>query len=50
MKHARRFVSLAALALALSVAGCSYGYSAPYSRYGAGPEITFSETPSQGVR
>lgn len=38
-----RFAFLAALALA--IAGCSYGYAAPYTRYGTGPEITLA-TPS----
>lgn len=48
MKTVRRFAGLAALALA--VASCSYGYAAPYTRYGTGPEITFAPPPSQGVR
>jgi PBP1b-binding outer membrane lipoprotein LpoB len=48
MKPVRRFACLAVLAVAL--AGCSYGYAAPYTRYGTGPEITFSPPSSQGVR
>lgn len=48
MNPVRRFACLAAFALAL--AGCSYGYAAPYTRYGTGPEITFAPPPSQGVR
>lgn len=43
-----RFACLAALALTL--VGCSYGYAAPYSRYGEGPEITFTASPPPGVR
>jgi PBP1b-binding outer membrane lipoprotein LpoB len=48
MKPVCRLVCLAALALA--VAGCSYGYAAPYTRYGTGPEITVASPSSQGVR
>ena len=48
MKPICRFAWLAALALA--VAGCSYGYAAPYTRYGTGPEITVAPPSSQGVR
>ena len=48
MKLVCRFASLAAFAFL--VTGCTYGYAPPYSRYGTGPEITFSATPSQGVR
>ena len=48
MKPVCRLVCLAALALA--VAGCSYRYAAPYTRYGTGPEITFAPPSSQGVR
>ncbi|MBY0318893.1 MAG: hypothetical protein K2X72_09240 [Reyranella sp.] len=47
-----RFACLAALAL--SIAGCSYGYAAPYTRYGTGPEIVLAPSPpqqhQQGVR
>jgi len=43
-----RLACLAALALA--VAGCSYGYAAPYTRYGTGPEITFAAPSPQGAR
>ena len=44
----RRIAGLAALALL--VAGCTYGYAAPYSRYGTGPEITLSTPSPQGAR
>ena len=37
-------------ALALLVAGCTYGYAAPYSRYGTGPETTLSPPSPQGAR
>jgi hypothetical protein len=47
MKPVCRLVCLAALALA--VAACSYGYAAPYTRYGTGPEITVAPPPSQSV-
>jgi PBP1b-binding outer membrane lipoprotein LpoB len=43
-----RFACVAALVL--TVAGCSYGYAAPYSRYGTGPEITLSPPPPRGVQ
>jgi len=43
MKPIRRIAGIAALALL--VAGCSYGYAAPYSRYGTGPEITLAPSP-----
>ena len=40
MMPVRQIAGLALLALL--VAGCSYGYTAPYSRYGTGPEITLA--------
>ena len=48
MEIVRRLVCLAALAV--TVAGCSYGYAAPYSRYGTGPEITLTASSPPGVR
>ena len=44
----RRLAGMAALALL--VAGCTYGYAAPYSRYGTGPEITLPTPSPQAAR
>ena len=48
VKPVRRLACLAALAL--MVAGCSYGYAPPYTRYGTGPEVTLAAPAPQGVR
>jgi PBP1b-binding outer membrane lipoprotein LpoB len=48
MMPVRRIAALAMLALL--VAGCSYGYAAPYSRYGTGPEITLATPGPHGAR